>query len=125
MSAEIQGHDMTNSTSVLALLALMGTSYMSDELPHRSLQLEITEAGNDTVEVLLTGHSLQAQRVSYELKTSGASTSAHKGTTSLRAMEPTILSTIRFSGSKKWCVSLSVEEGNGEHYTITEGSGCK
>ena len=97
---------------------------MSNVQSHRSLQLEITESGDGTIAVLLTGNSTQSQRVTYELKTSGASISTHKGTTTLRALEPTMLSNVRFSAGNQWCVSLDVEEDNGEHYTITDGSGC-
>lgn len=93
--------------------------------PHRSLQLVITEPRDGTIAVLLKGNSHQSQRVTYELKTSGTSTSTHKGMTSLRAMEPTVVSTVRFSVGQEWCVLLNVEEGTGEQYTIRGGSSCQ
>jgi hypothetical protein len=72
----------------------------------------------------LIANSNEAQRVSYELRTVGASIATHKGATRLQANQIATLSTIQFSAGDNWCVSLSVEEEMGAIYKITRGNAC-
>lgn len=97
---------------------------MTEAEPHRSLQLEFSEPVAGMITVSLIGKSNETQRVSYELRTTGGSTSTHKGTTRLKADHVATLSTIRFSAGRGWCVSLTAQEERGESYTITRGSAC-
>lgn len=97
---------------------------MSDAEPHQSLQLVLSEPTTGKIAVSLIANSNEAQRVSYELRTTGASVSRHKGTTQLQAKQTATLSTVQFSAGQNWCVSLSVEEELGAIYTITRGNDC-
>ena len=90
----------------------------------RSLAIDVTESMPEKISVVLKGTSSVDQRVSYKLETRGASTSLHKGQTSLSANSPVILSTIKFSASKNWCVTLSVTEEAGRSYQIVKGNDC-
>lgn len=92
--------------------------------PARSLDIEITETAPDKITVLLKGNSKETQRVSYGLETRGASKTIHKGTTTLVANSPTVLSTISFSGSKCWSVTLSVTEEVAGAYKIVRSNDC-
>ena len=124
MLAAIREHDMTFLFPPLLLSTLLGGSLMHTEQPHQSLQIEVSEFPAGTIAVSLTANSSQAQRVTYEMQTIGTSTSTHKGSTFLRADDLATLSTVRFSAGNEWCVSLTVEEELGSHYTITKGSAC-
>jgi hypothetical protein len=115
---------MPFSFSLNILTFLMGAVLMTEADPHQSLQLAVSEPLTGTIAVSLIANSSQAQRVSYVLRTTGASTSTHKGATRLQANHITTLSTVRFSAGSSWCVSLTVEEELGENYTITRGNAC-
>lgn len=97
---------------------------MTEAEQHQSLQLELSEPIAGTIAVSLIAKSNETQRVFYELRTTGASTSTHKGSTRLQANHIATLSTIRFSAGLNWCVSLTVEEERGQNYTITRGQAC-
>ncbi len=97
---------------------------MSEAEPHQSLQLDLSEPATGKIAVSLIANSHEAQRVSYELRTTGASVSTHRGTTRLQAKQIATLSTVQFSAGQNWCVSLSVEEELGAIYTITRGNTC-
>ena len=97
---------------------------MTETQPARSLDIEIHETVPDKVTVLLKANSSQTQKVSYELETSGSSKTRHKGSTVLTANKPAVLSTIKFSKSADWCVTLKVSEEAGESYQIVKGSDC-
>lgn len=97
---------------------------MTDFNPHQSLQLDLSEPMAGTIAVSLIGNSHETQRVSYELRTTGASVSTHKGATRLQANRIATLSTVKFSAGENWCVSLSVQEEMGAAYTITRGPSC-
>ena len=110
------------SLNILTFLA--GAIVMTNVEPHQSLQLGLSEPTTGTIAVSLIANSNEAQRVSYELRTTGASVSTHKGATRLRANQIATLSTIQFSAGQNWCVSLTVEEELGAIYTITRGNSC-
>lgn len=97
---------------------------MTEVGPHQSLQLELSEPVPGTIAVSLIAKSQETQRVSYELRKTGASRSTHRGATKLQAGQFATLSTIRFASGSEWCVSLTVEEELGEKYTITRGQAC-
>lgn len=98
---------------------------MSDIQPARSLDIEVTETAPDKITVLLKGNSNETQRVSYELETRGSSKTMHKGTTTLIAHSPTVLSTISYSRTNCWTVILSVTEEVAGSYKIVRGSQCE
>lgn len=97
---------------------------MTEAEPHQSLELELSEPATGTIAVSLISNANKSQRVSYELRTIGASTSTHKGATRVQANHVETLSTIKFSAQGTWCVSLTVEEELGEKYTVTRGNAC-
>ena len=97
---------------------------MTDNQPARSLDIEITETTPEKLTVLLKGHSKTAQRVSYELETRGLSTAIHKGSTTLVANSPALLSTMSFSRSGCWSVTLNVTEEVAGTYSIVRGNEC-
>lgn len=97
---------------------------MNDFNPHQSLQLDLSEPMSGMIAVTLIGNSQETQRVSYELRTMGASVSTHKGATRLQANTLATLSTVKFSAGENWCVSLFVQEELGAAYTITRGPSC-
>lgn len=97
---------------------------MHDNQPARSLDIEVTETAPNKISVLLKGNSKETQRVSYKLATQGSSKTIHKGATTLVANSPTVLSTISFSGSKCWSVTLSVTEEVAGEYRIVRGNKC-
>lgn len=92
---------------------------------HQSLKLELSEIENGKIIVALKANALTAQRVSYELRTKGASSTTHKGVTRLKANDTSTLSNISFSSGEQWCVSLKVEEEGGAQYTINRGNNCR
>lgn len=97
---------------------------MTETQPAPSLDIEISETDPDKFTVLLKGNSVQTQRVSYELETSGSSKTRHKGSTILIANESAILATVKFSKSAEWCVTLKVSEEARGSYQIVKGSDC-
>jgi hypothetical protein len=107
------------------LTFLAGAILMSEAEPHQSLQLDLSEPATGKIAVSLLANSIEAQRVSYELRTTGASVSTHRGTTWLQAKQMATLSTVQFSAGRNWCVSLTVEEELGAIYTITRGNTCE
>lgn len=124
MSAAARAIDMDiGAISVFALL-LLKDAIMPVNDPTRALKLEISQNARGEISVALKAQSLHNQRVSYQLKTSGASTTVHKGETHLRADEAAIISNIRFSANDEWCVSLDVQEERGPSYTIRDGNRC-
>ncbi|SHN59241.1 curli-like amyloid fiber formation chaperone CsgH [Erythrobacter sanguineus] len=92
---------------------------MSD-LPD-ALTLEVRQQG-DTLEIQLIGDSPRTQQVSYLLEVTGQSSSRHRGKTTLAAHARTVLSTVRTTPGKSWCVRLLAEEEGREPYEILEGS---
>ena len=92
---------------------------------HQSLKLELSEIDNGKIAVALKTNALTAQRVSYELRTNGASLTTHKGVTHLKANDTSTLSYISFSSGEQWCVSVKVEEEDGTQYTINRGNNCR
>lgn len=86
----------------------------------RAISMEVAEAA-DQVTVVLKGHSPIDQKVAYELVLEGASTSRHKGRTSLVAGEQSVLSTMRMSATAPWCITARVTEADGSTYEYSEG----
>lgn len=111
--------------SILFTGLLLGSATMTDTQPARSLAIEVIETEDDKLTVLLKGHSKTAQRISYELEIRGASTAVHKGSTSLAADTPALLSTMRFTRSDCWSVRLAVTEEVAGSYRIERGSDCE
>jgi hypothetical protein len=106
------------------LTFLAGAILMTKVDPHQSLQMDLSEPTMGTIAVSLIANSNETQRVSYELRTTGASVSIHKGATRLQANQIATLSTVQFSAGDNWCVSLSVEEEMGAIYNVTRGNAC-
>lgn len=124
MWAAARAIEMGASAALIFLLLMVEGLLMPGNDSPRALQLEIADNGSGDISVALKAQSTQNQRVSYQLKTSGASTTVHKGATQLRAGQPAILSNVHFRAGDSWCVSLDVEEENGSRYSITDGGGC-
>lgn len=98
---------------------------MTDEMrPAPSLAIEIIETVPGKITVSLTGDSPETQRVAYELATRGSSQTIHKGETTLVAHTPAVLSTVSFSRSDCWSVTLNVTEEVAGKYSITRGTDC-
>jgi hypothetical protein len=108
----------------ILISTLAGASPMADIQSDRALALEISETADGIIAVALKANSAVAQDVSYELQTSGSSSTTHKGSTRLTANQPATLSVIRFSASREWCVALRVNEQSGASYTIEKGGSC-
>lgn len=124
MWAAARAIEMGASAALIILLLMLKGLLMPGNDSPRALQLEIVDNGTGDISVALKAQSTQNQRVTYQLKTSGASTTIHKGATQLRADQPATLSNVRFRAGNDWCVLLDVEEENGNRYSITDGSGC-
>lgn len=103
---------------------LLGTATMTDNQPARSLDIEVTETTAGQLTVVLKGYSSTTQRVSYELETRGLSNAVHKGSTTLAANSPALLSTMNFSRSDCWSVTLNVTEEVAGTYRIVRGNEC-
>lgn len=97
---------------------------MTNTHTSRALKLVVSDTNSGQKSVQVLARSAISQRVSYELKTSGGSTTSHKGATTLGADQPSTLSSVTFSAGSQWCVALNVEEELGEKYSITEGNMC-
>jgi hypothetical protein len=115
---------MFNAHFPIFLSVLLGGGLMTEAIANQSLQLDILDPGTGKITVLLKANSPHAQRVSYELLTTGTSNSALKGSTYLKANHSATLSNVSFSGGSNWCVSLIVEEELGAQYTVRKGSAC-
>jgi hypothetical protein len=88
-----------------------------------ALELEVVDHGN-AIEVRLHGHAAEARQVSYELEVTGTSTSRHRGSTSLAAGSPVVLSAMRVSVGESWCARLRAEEAGRAPYEILRGPAC-
>lgn len=91
---------------------------------HQSLKMELSGIEDRQITITLKANSLTAQRVIYELRTTGASSTIHKGASYLKANETSTLSNISFPSGEEWCVSMHVEEESGAQYTIIRGNAC-
>lgn len=98
---------------------------MTETQASRALKLVISDTGSGQKSVQVLARSAKSQRVSYELKTSGNSTTTHKGATILRADQPSTLSSVAFSIGAEWCVTLEVQEELGGQYRVEEGNKCR
>ena len=107
---------------IIPTCILLGTTSMTDNQPARALDIEVAETG-DKLTVFLKGHSKTTQRISYELETRGASTAVHKGSTTLAANTPAVLS-MSFSRSGCWSVILNVTEEVAGTYRIVRDNAC-
>jgi hypothetical protein len=87
----------------------------------RILALDVRENGG-TIEVTLTGTTSEPREVAYTLEISGRSTSRHRGSTTLAAGEPAVLSRMTVSAAADWCVRLLAEEAGREPYEIVRGN---
>lgn len=110
-------------TFIPALIALLFTPNAVPDMTDNThaLRLDVRQQAGG-IEVQLIGNSATAQQVSYLLEVTGQSTSRHRGTTTLTAGTPAILSTIRANASGDWCVRLVAEEEGREPYEILEGN---
>jgi len=104
--------------SFLMTHAMMGPAMAHDG---RAVDLEVNKDG-EQIEVLLHGHSDRNQRVSFEIEVTGNSNSRHRGSTTLAANSPQVLSTIKLSARGDWCARVTVEEEDRAPYELTEGS---
>ncbi len=106
-----------------ALIALLLTPNAVPDMTEdtHALRLDVRQQAGG-IEVQLIGNSARAQQVSYLLEVTGQSTSRHRGSTTLTAGTPAILSTIRATSGGDWCVRLVAEEEGREPYEILEGS---
>ncbi len=102
-------------------LATSTVSTMSDS--PRALTLDVRRNG-DQIEVELIGHAPEARTVSYLLEVTGTSNSRHRGKTTLAANSRAVLSTVKVSAGRDWCVRLKAEEEGTEPYEIREGTNC-
>jgi hypothetical protein len=111
----------------LAAAALAAPAPAATETPamppetDRALTLDVATR-DGMLEIRLTGLAEEARAVSYTLEVKGRSTSRHRGTTTLAAGVPAVLSTMRTDAGADWCVTLVAEEAGGEPYEVTRGS---
>jgi hypothetical protein len=112
---------MRQAALLAALLAafVANTVHPMSDFP-AALQLDVRQK-DGIIEVQLIGNSPRSQQVSYLLEVMGQSTSRHRGKTTLAANSPTVLSTVRVTAGKRWCVRLLAEEEGREPYEIREG----
>lgn len=109
---------MSNLLSLLIAHAIMGPAMAHDG---KAVDLEVNRDG-DQIEVLLNANSDRSQRIAFEIEVTGNSNSRHRGSTTLAANSPQILSTIKVSANGEWCARVTVEEEDRAPYELTEGS---
>lgn len=86
----------------------------------QALSLKV-ERRDGKLDIALFGHAAQVLEVSYLLEVSGASTSRHRGKTTLAADTPVRLSRMTTDEAENWCVRLLAEEVGREPYEIRQG----